>query len=62
MVQPLVRVERGGIDGVQPGQQGLKRGLTRQVAGAAGVGQARQGVTVAVHARADRIDAAEVAS
>ncbi|MNC56715.1 hypothetical protein D3C75_1063340 [compost metagenome] len=38
VVQAAVGVERGGVDGVQPIDEGLERGLPRQIAGAAVVG------------------------
>ncbi|MNQ65341.1 hypothetical protein D3C85_797940 [compost metagenome] len=59
-VQLLVFVEGRRIDRLDPVQQGGQGGYARQFAGAGGVGQARQGLAVALHPGGDRVDAAQV--
>ncbi|MNQ96221.1 hypothetical protein D3C85_1118160 [compost metagenome] len=59
-VQLLVWIERRRVDGLQPGQQGGQGRDARQFARAGRVRQARQGLTVALHAGGDRIDAAQI--
>ncbi|MNL62258.1 hypothetical protein D3C87_1862650 [compost metagenome] len=56
----LVFVEGRRIDRLDPVQQGGQGGYARQFAGAGGVGQARQGLSVALHPGGDRVDAAQV--
>ena len=50
VVQAAVGVEGRRVDGVQAGLEGLKRLTARQIAGTAGIRQARQSFAIAVHA------------